>query len=231
MHILLVEDDPLIASGIAAGLAAQGMTVDPVGTAAHAEAMLGTIAFDVMILDLGLPDEDGLLLLRRLRAREVTIPVLVLTARDAVSDRVAGLQAGADDYLVKPFDLRELSARLHAMLRRASGRSSNLIRHGVLVYDPDAALAWVNDTPVELSRRERALLSTLLLNKGRVLTAGQLKDSIYGMSDELESNALNVHIHHLRRKLGNDIVETVRGLGYRLGAAAPVDSPLRGPRQ
>ncbi|GGC86131.1 response regulator [Halopseudomonas salina] len=231
MHILLVEDDPLIASGIAAGLAAQGMTVDPVGTAAHAEAMLGTIAFDVMILDLGLPDEDGLLLLRRLRAREVTIPVLVLTARDAVSDRVAGLQAGADDYLVKPFDLRELSARLHAMLRRASGRSSNLIRHGVLVYDPDAALAWVNDTPVELSRRERALLSTLLLNKGRVLTAGQLKDSIYGMSDELESNALNVHIHHLRRKLGNDIVETVRGLGYRLGAAAPVDPPLSGSRQ
>lgn len=230
MHILLVEDDPLIASGIATGLAVQGMTVDPVGTAAHAEAMLGTIAFDVMILDLGLPDEDGVLLLRRLRAREVTIPVLVLTARDAISDRVAGLQAGADDYLVKPFDLRELSARLHAMLRRASGRSSNLIRHGVLVYDPDAALAWVNDTPVELSRRERALLSTLLLSKGRVLTAGQLKDSIYGMSDELESNALNVHIHHLRRKLGNDIVETVRGLGYRLGTAAPVDPLLRGPR-
>lgn len=230
MHILLVEDDPLIASGIAAGLAAQGMTVDPVGTAALAEAMLGTIAFDVMILDLGLPDENGLALLRRLRAREVSIPVLVLTARDAISDRVAGLQAGADDYLVKPFDLRELSARLHAMLRRARGRSSNLIRHGVLVYDPDAALAWVNDTPVELSRRERALLSTLLLSKGRVLSSGQLKDSIYGMSDELESNALNVHIHHLRRKLGNDIVETVRGLGYRLGAAAPVDRPLPGPR-
>ncbi|WP_339651313.1 response regulator [Halopseudomonas pelagia] len=229
MHILLVEDDPLIASGIAAGLAAQGMTVDPVGTAAHAEAMLGTIAFDVMILDLGLPDEDGLLLLRRLRAQDVTIPVLVLTARDAISDRVAGLQSGADDYLLKPFDLRELSARLHAMVRRASGRSVNLIRHGALVYDPDAALAWVNDTPVDLSRRERALLNTLLLNKGRVLSAGQLKDSIYGMSDELESNALNVHIHHLRRKLGNDIVETVRGLGYRLGTVAPAASAARGP--
>ncbi|WP_373187624.1 response regulator [Halopseudomonas sp.] len=231
MHILLVEDDSLIASGIVAGLSAQGMTVDPVGTAAHAEAMLGAIAFDVMILDLGLPDEDGLLMLRRLRAREVTMPVLVLTARDAISDRVAGLQAGADDYLVKPFDLRELSARLHAMVRRASGRSVNLIRHGVLVYDPDAALAWLNDTPVDLSRRERALLSTLLLNKGRVLTAGQLKDSIYGMSDELESNALNVHIHHLRRKLGNDIVETVRGLGYRLGTAVPVVPPVQGPRE
>lgn len=231
MHVLLVEDDPLIASGIAAGLAAQGMTVDPVGTAAHAESMLGTIAFDVMILDLGLPDEDGLLLLRRLRAREVTIPVLVLTARDAISDRVAGLQSGADDYLLKPFDLRELSARLHAMVRRASGRSVNLIKHGALVYDPDAALAWVNDTPVDLSRRERALLNTLLLNKGRVLTAGQLKDSIYGMSDELESNALNVHIHHLRRKLGNDIVETVRGLGYRLGPVAPVAAGGRGARE
>lgn len=230
MHILLVEDDPLIASGIAAGLAAQGMTVDPVGTAAHAQAMLGTIAFDVMILDLGLPDEDGLLLLRRLREQKVTLPVLVLTARDAISDRVAGLQAGADDYLVKPFDLRELSARLHAMVRRASGRSVNLIRHGALVYDPDAALAWVNETPVELSRRERALLSTLLRNKGRILTAGQLKDSIYGMSDELESNALNVHIHHLRRKLGNDIVETVRGAGYRLGAVAPAAAAGQGPR-
>jgi DNA-binding response OmpR family regulator len=231
MHILLVEDDPLIASGIAAGLAAQGMTVDPVGTAAHAEGMLGTIAFDVMILDLGLPDEDGLLLLRRLRAREGTIPVLVLTARDAISDRVAGLRSGADDYLVKPFDLRELSARLHAMVRRASGRSMNLIKHGALTYDPDAALAWVDDTPVGLSRRERALLSTLLLNKGRVLNAGQLKDSIYGMSDELESNALNVHIHHLRRKLGNDIIETVRGLGYRLGAPVSATPPLSGPRE
>lgn len=217
MHILLVEDDSLIASGIIAGLSAQGMTVDSVGTAAHAEAMLGTIDFDVVILDLGLPDEDGLRLLRRLRKREVTLPVLVLTARDAISDRVAGLQSGADDYLLKPFDLRELSARLHAMVRRASGRSVNLITHGELVYDPDAALAWVSGAPVDLSRRERALLNTLLLNKGRVLTAGQLKDSVYGMSDDLESNALNVHIHHLRRKLGNNIVETVRGLGYRLG--------------
>lgn len=224
MHILLVEDDPLIASGIAAGLAVQGMTVEAVGTASHAEAMLATINFDVMILDLGLPDEDGLLLLRRLRSLDVSLPVLVLTARDAISDRVAGLQAGADDYLLKPFDLRELSARLHAMVRRASGRSVNLIRHGALVYDPDAALAWVNDTPVDLSRRERALLNTLLLSKGRVLSAGQLKDSIYGMRDELESNALNVHIHHLRRKLGNDIVETVRGLGYRLGTVVPAGS-------
>ncbi|MGX5913106.1 response regulator [Aliidiomarina sp. Khilg15.8] len=230
MHILLVEDDPLIASGITAGLAAQGMTVDAVGTAAHGEAMLGTITFDVMILDLGLPDEDGLLLLRRLRARNMTTPVLVLTARDAISDRVAGLQSGADDYLLKPFDLRELSARLHAMVRRASGRSVNLITHGGLVYDPDAALAWLNDTPVDLSRRERALLNTLLLNKGRVLSADQLKDSIYGMSDELESNALNVHIYHLRRKLGNEIVETVRGLGYRLGTAASSD-PADGEQQ
>lgn len=228
MHILLVEDDPLIASGIVAGLAAQGMTVDPVSTAAHAESLLGSVDFDVMILDLGLPDEDGLLLLRRLRAQALTLPVLILTARDTVSDRVLGLQSGADDYLLKPFDLRELSARLHAMIRRAGGRSVNLITHGALVYDPDAAIAWVNDTPVDLSRRERALLNALLLNKGRVLTAGQLKDSIYGISDELESNALNVHIHHLRRKLGASIVETVRGLGYRLGTVGPVAARGRG---
>ena len=231
MHILLVEDDPLIASGICAGLAAQGMTVDTAGTTAHAESMLGTTGFDVMILDLGLPDEDGLLLLRRLRARKMSIPVLVLTARDAISDRVAGLQSGADDYLLKPFDLRELNARLHAMVRRTSGRTVNLIKHGALVYDPDAARAWLNDTPVDLSRRERALLNTLLLNKGRVLSAGQLKDSIYGMSDEMESNALNVHIHHLRRKLGNDIVETVRGLGYRLGPEPPAVATGRGARE
>lgn len=228
MHILLVEDDPLIASGIVAGLAAQGMTVDPVSTAAHAESLIDTIDFDVMILDLGLPDEDGLLLLRRLRARALTLPVLVLTARDTVSDRVVGLQSGADDYLLKPFDLRELSARLHAMVRRASGRSVNLITHGALAYDPDAARAWVNDIPVNLSRRERALLNALLLNKERVLSAEQLKDSIYGVSDDLESNALNVHIHHLRRKLGMSIVETVRGLGYRLGDVAVVANDDKG---
>lgn len=217
MHILLIEDDPLIASGIKAGLVAQGMRVDHVDCASHAQALLQTATFDVMILDLGLPDEDGLVLLRRLREQGMTLPVLALTARDAISDRVAGLQAGADDYLVKPFDLRELSARLHAMLRRSDGRSVNLVRHGKLAFDPQTGDTWLGTEVVDLSRRERALLDRLLRNKARILSADQLKDAVYGVAEDVESNALNVHIHHLRRKLGSNIIETVRGLGYRLG--------------
>ena len=209
MHVLLCEDDDLIAAGICAGLTAQGLTVDRVGNAADARAMLQAAQFDVMILDLGLPDEDGLKLLRRLRQQGVDLPVLVLTARDAVTDRVDGLQAGADDYLLKPFDLRELAARLHTLLRRVAGRAVNVIEHGPLRYDPSSCEASLAGQPVE----------ALLQNPGRVLSGEQLKDCVYGFSDEVESNALNVHIHHLRRKLGNGIVETVRGLGYRLGPA------------
>ncbi|WP_236170116.1 response regulator [Pseudomonas parasichuanensis] len=219
MHVLLCEDDDLIASGICAGLAAQGFTVDRVGNASQARQMLQAAQFDVMILDLGLPDEDGLKLLRRLRQQGEALPVLVLTARDAVSDRVDGLQAGADDYLLKPFDLRELAARLHTLVRRVAGRAVNVIEHGPLCYDPSSCMATLAGQPVDLSRREQALLQALLQNPGRVLSSEQLKDCVYGFSDEVESNALNVHIHHLRRKLGNGIVETVRGLGYRLGPA------------
>ncbi|MGY2290039.1 response regulator [Pseudomonas sp. SDO528_S397] len=219
MHVLVCEDDELIASGIVAGLGAQGLTVERVGTAAAARAMLKVAEFDVMVLDLGLPDEDGLKLLQHLRSQGLEIPVLILTARDSVTNRVDGLQAGADDYLLKPFDLRELAARLHTLLRRVAGRSVNLIEHGRLTYNPSSRETLLGGQPVDLSRREQALLQALLQNRGRVLSSEQLKDSVYGLSDELESNALNVHIHHLRRKLGNGIVETVRGLGYRLGPA------------
>lgn len=219
MHVLLCEDDDLIASGIIAGLQAQGLVVDRVATAAGAQSLLHTAHFDVMVLDLGLPDEDGLKLLQRLRQQGQGLPVLVLTARDAITDRVAGLQAGADDYLLKPFDLRELAARLHTLLRRAAGRIVNVIEHGALRYDPSSRETWLGEAPIDLSRREQALLQALLHNRGRVLSSDQLKDSVYGFADEVESNALNVHIHHLRRKLGNGIVETVRGLGYRLGPA------------
>ena len=219
MHVLVCEDDELIASGIVAGLTAQGMTVEHVNTAGKARAMLKAATFDAMVLDLGLPDEDGLKLLQQLRQQGFDLPVLVLTARDAVTDRVDGLQAGADDYLLKPFDLRELAARLHTLLRRVAGRSVNLIEHGCLTYDPSSRATLLGGKPVDLSRREQALLQALLHNRGRVLSTEQLKDSIYGFSDELESNAWNVHINHLRRKLGNGIVETVRGLGYRLGPA------------
>ncbi|MCF7202114.1 response regulator [Pseudomonas oligotrophica] len=225
MHVLLVEDDALIASGIVAGLGAQGLTVDHVASAAAAEALLRTAAFDVLVLDLGLPDEDGIELLRRLRQHGLDLPVLVLTARDAVSDRVTGLHAGADDYLLKPFDLRELAARLHSLVRRSAGRSVTLIEHGRLCYDPGSCEARLDGQPVDLSRREQALLQALLNSRGRVLSADQLKDAVYGLADDVESNALNVHIHHLRRKLGGGIVETVRGLGYRLGPAGGEDAP------
>ncbi|HGN8609721.1 TPA: response regulator [Pseudomonas aeruginosa] len=219
MHVLLTEDDDLIASGIVAGLNAQGLTVDRVASAADTQALLQVARFDVLVLDLGLPDEDGLRLLQRLRQQGVDLPVLVLTARDAVTDRVAGLQAGTDDYLLKPFDLRELGARLHTLQRRSAGRCVNVIEHGRLSYDPSTRETWLDGRPVELSRREQALLQALLNNRGRILSGEQLKDSVYGFGDEVESNALNVHIHHLRRKLGNAIVQTVRGLGYRLGPA------------
>ncbi|HBO5685077.1 TPA: response regulator [Pseudomonas aeruginosa] len=219
MHVLLTEDDDLIASGIVAGLNAQGLTVDRVASAADTQALLQVARFDVLVLDLGLPDEDGLRLLQRLRQQGVDLPVLVLTARGAVTDRVAGLQAGADDYLLKPFDLRELGARLHTLQRRSAGRCVNVIEHGRLSYDPSTRETWLDGRPVELSRREQALLQALLNNRGRILSGEQLKDSVYGFGDEVESNALNVHIHHLRRKLGNAIVQTVRGLGYRLGPA------------
>ncbi|MBH9351022.1 response regulator [Pseudomonas aeruginosa] len=219
MHVLLTEDDDLIASGIVAGLNAQGLTVDRVASAADTQALLQVARFDVLVLDLGLPDEDGLRLLQRLRQQGVDLPVLVLTARDAVPDRVAGLPAGADDYLLKPFDLRELGARLHTLQRRSAGRCVNVIEHGRLSYDPSTRETWLDGRPVELSRREQALLQALLNNRGRILSGEQLKDSVYGFGDEVESNALNVHIHHLRRKLGNAIVQTVRGRGYRRGPA------------
>src|SRR5690554_6857888 len=224
MHVLLVEDDPLIAQGLVAGLELQGFTLDHMAHARAAEQALQLGHFDVMILDLGLPDEDGLQLLTRLRSQGKDLPVLILSARDTVLQRVAGLQAGADDYLLKPFDLRELAARLHSLQRRASGRSVNPVRHGALQYDPSTRVALLDGRPVELTRREHALLEALLRNPGRILSGEQLKNALYGISEEVESNALNVHIHHLRRKLGNRIIETVRGLGYRLGDAEGCES-------
>ena len=221
MHVLLVEDDELIATGVVAGLRLHGLTVHHVATAAAAQAAHDSASFDVCILDLGLPDEDGMALLRRWRTRGQHLPVLVLTARDAVEHRVAGLQSGADDYVLKPFDLDELVARLHALLRRASGRSSDRIEHGPLTFEVATGEVQLHGSPVELSRRELALLRTLLQHPKQLLSAEHLRDSLYGFEQDVESNAVNVHIHHLRRKLGIGIVETVRGQGYRLGSLAP----------
>lgn len=219
MHALLIEDDALVASGIIAGLRLHSLTVDHADTAKAAQVALETGHFDIVVLDLGLPDEDGMSLLSRLRNAGHSLPILVLTARDAIEHRVAGLQAGADDYLLKPFDLSELVARLQALQRRMAGRSMNVIRHGPLCFDPASCQATLDGAPIELSRRELALLQTLLNNPKRILTADQVKDSLYGFEENVASNAISVHIHHLRRKLGPGIVETVRGVGYRLGAA------------
>jgi two-component system response regulator QseB len=219
LHVLLIEDDALVASGVVAGLRLHGFTVDHVDCARSADGALAASQFDVGILDLGLPDEDGMSLLVRWRERGVKLPLLVLTARDAVVHRVKGLQAGADDYLLKPFDLDELVARLHALLRRAAGRSADRIAHGPVTFEPSSGDVWLRGQAVELARREKALLRTLLQHPRRILSADQLRDSLYGLGQEVESNAVNVHIHHLRRKLGPAIVETVRGLGYRLGSA------------
>ncbi|MBB3329563.1 DNA-binding response OmpR family regulator [Halomonas campaniensis] len=222
MHVLLIEDDALVASGIQAGLTVHDFVVDHVETMAEARSAMETVSSDAVILDRGLPDGDGLSLLEEWRSAGIATPVLVLTARDAVRDRIEGLQGGADDYLVKPFDLDELVARLQALLRRAAGRSRTLIEHGPLCLDPVAREVTVDGRPVALSRRELVLLETFLQSPRSVLSADQLKDSLYGMNDEVESNALNVHIHHLRRKLGSRVIETVRGLGYRLGKPSAV---------
>lgn len=219
MHVLLVEDDDLVASGIVAGLRLSAVTVDHVNTAALADTAVSTSRFDVAVLDLGLPDVDGLTLLRRWRDAGRQLPVLILTARDAVQDRVAGLRTGADDYLVKPFDLTELVARLHALHRRGAGRSVDVVQHGRLLFDQATCEVTLDGIRVDLSRRELSLLQALLHSGRKILTPDQIKDSLYGMLDPVESNALSVHIHHLRRKLGPNIVETVRGTGYRLGEA------------
>jgi two-component system response regulator QseB len=219
MHVLLIEDDALVASGILAGLRLHGMTVDHADNAHAARHALGTRPFDLAVLDLGLPDEDGMSLLSRWRDAGQDLPILVLTARDAVENRVAGLRAGADDYLLKPFDLSELVVRLQALHRRAAGRSVDLIRHGSLCFDPASLQVTLHGSPVDLSRRELLLLQALLNRPNHILSLEQVQDSLYGVDDYIESNAVNVHIHHLRRKLGPRIVETVRGIGYRLGVA------------
>ncbi len=217
MHVLLVEDDELVASGLEAGLALHHCVVDRVKTGREAIAALKHLASDVVVLDLGLPDSDGLDVLSQWRQQGMDIPVLILTARDELHERVRGLEAGADDYVLKPFELDELAARLRALVRRAAGRAAPEIQHGDLRMRPSTGEVFKGDQLVPLSRRELALLEKLLNARGAVLSEDQLKDSLYGMEAEVESNALNVHIYHLRRKLGKDLILTERGLGYRLG--------------
>ena len=214
MRLLLVEDDAMIGAGIRTGLRQQGYSVDWVGDGEAAELATKTTPYDAILLDIGLPKKTGLELLAHWRKQKNAVPVLIITARDAVSDRIAGLDAGADDYLVKPFDLDELAARLRALLRRHSGRATPLIEHGALTLDPASHQVTLGGSPISLSAREFALLHSLLENPGVPLSRAQLEDRLYGWEEEIGSNAVEVHIHSLRRKLGNEWVRNVRGVGY-----------------
>lgn len=214
MRVLIVEDDLGIAEGLSATLKTAGYAVDVSSTLATATAALAVETFDLLLLDLGLPDGDGLQWLRSLRARGGRVPVLILSARDALPDRVAGLDEGADDYLIKPFVPEDLLARMRVALRRNEGRASPLLRHGDIDIDPAAHTVRQSGKPVPLRAKEFALLLALLRGCGQVLTRQRLEETLYGFDEALESNALEVHIHHLRRKLGDGLVKTVRGVGY-----------------
>ncbi|MBN9147103.1 MULTISPECIES: response regulator [unclassified Nitrobacter] len=218
MRILVVEDDPIIADAVRVGLALGGASVDCVGTCADALAAVSTTRFAAIVLDIMLPDGSGIDVLSEMRARKETIPVLLLTARDEISDRVSGLDAGADDYLVKPFDLDELAARLRAITRRSEGRADAFLVHGAIRVDPTEASVTVDGRLVQLSRREFAVLAALMERPRVVRSRSDLEERLYGWDDDVESNAVEVHIHHLRNKIGREAIETVRGLGYRMRA-------------
>ncbi|WP_395686692.1 winged helix-turn-helix domain-containing protein [Caenimonas koreensis] len=214
MRILLAEDDPLLGDGLRAGLRQLGFLVDWVRDGVAAERELRAHPYAAAVLDLGLPLKDGITVLQEIRRAGLSLPVLVLTARDGVPDRIRGLDVGADDYVVKPVDLHELGARLRALVRRSHGQPQECLRARDVLLDPAARSVLRAGEPVALSAREFDLLHTLMLNAGRVLSREQLEQHVYGWGQEVESNAIEVHIHHLRRKAGNALIQTVRGVGY-----------------
>ncbi|NDU85112.1 MAG: response regulator [Ferrovum sp.] len=214
MRLLLVEDDALLGDGLRVGLRQAGYAVDWAQDGLAAKLSLQTEEYDLVVLDLGLPKVTGLELLRWLRGQGKSAGILILTARDTIPDRITGLDAGADDYLIKPFDLDELIARLRALSRRNSGIVTPLLQHGAITLDPAAHQVKNGSDLVDLSAREFALLHLLLLHMGRVQTRDQLESHLYGWGEEVESNSIEVHIHHLRKKLGNSLIRTLRGIGY-----------------
>jgi DNA-binding response OmpR family regulator len=216
MRFLLVEDDRMIGDTLRAALRMEGHAVDWVRDAAAAEGTLASERFDLVLLDLGLPQGNGLDVLRSLRARGDATPVIVLTARDGPGDRVAGLDAGADDYLVKPFELDELGARIRAVMRRQAGRAMPLLAHGGVSLDPATRQVMQGGQPVLLSAREYAVLELLMQRPGAVLSRAQIEDRLYGWGEEIESNAVSVYVHQLRKKLGPEFIRSMRGVGYFL---------------
>jgi len=216
MRILLAEDDPLLGDGLRAGLRQLGFQVDWVRDGEAADRELRAQEYTAAVLDLGLPRRDGLEVLSSIRQARVMTPVLVLTARDTVSERILGLDLGADDYVVKPVDLNELAARLRALVRRAHGQPQECLRAQDVVLDPASRTVRQDDVPVTLSTREFDLLQTFMLAAGRVLSRDQLEQQLYSWGQEVDSNAIEVHVHNLRRKLGNKLIHTVRGVGYML---------------
>ncbi len=214
MRVLLVEDDTLLGEGLYTGLKQDGYAVDWMQDGQMAEMALNVEHFDILILDLGLPKQDGLQLLQKLRSKDNPIPVLILTARDSLDDRIKGLDVGADDYMVKPFDLEELNARMRALLRRSAGRSAPKLEHNNLILDPAAHEVIFNGTTLDLPPKEYAVLQVLLENIGRVISKTKLQETLYSWDQDVASNALEVHIHHLRKKLGSDFIRTIRGVGY-----------------
>lgn len=218
MRVLLVEDDPMVGEAVRKGLRQDGFAIDWVQDGKSADMALRTEDYAMLLLDLGLPQKDGLAVLRTLRERGNAIPVLITTARDAVADRVAGLDAGADDYLIKPFDLEELSARMRALSRRQAGRAESLVQVREVVLNPATHEVTVGGKPVNLSAREFALLHAFMDRPGVVLSRAQLEEKLYGWDDSIESNAVEVHIHALRKKVGSDFIKNVRGVGYLVPA-------------
>lgn len=219
MRLLLVEDDTMIGESVRKGLRQDGFTVDWVQDGRAAEIAIDSGNYDMLLLDIGLPKKCGFDVLKSLRQRRIAVPVLLLTARDAISDRVAGLDAGADDYLVKPFDLEELAARIRALLRRQSGRIDTVIRHGELTLNPATHEVHQHGEQVTLSAREFTLLEAFLDRPGAVLSRTQLEEKLYGWGDEVESNTIEVYIHALRKKLGTNLIKNVRGVGYMVPKA------------
>jgi two-component system, OmpR family, response regulator QseB len=216
MRALVVEDDPMIGRAVVAGLNGSGYAVDWVRDGVEAEIALAQGVYDVALLDLGLPRRDGLELLKAVRRARNALPILVITARDAVAERIAGLDSGADDYLVKPFDLDELLARTRAVVRRREGRARPEITYGALTVDPAKRLVQFHGAEVQLSAREFAVLEALMKEPGAVVSRDKLEDAVYGWGEEIGSNSIEVHVHHLRRKLASDLIRNVRGVGYRV---------------